>query len=126
MATEHFTDDELGCRCECGTLPSAEFQYYLQQLRYEYGKPMILNSCARCPEHNDAVSTTGPCGPHTIGAADVLIVGAEALELLYHAYTLGWTGFGVQQWGPHSTRFLHLDRLPDSPGQPRPWIWSYP
>lgn len=127
MATEHFTDKELECHCECGTLPSADFQYYLQQLRYEYGKPMRVNSCARCPDHNERVSPkTGRTGPHTIGAVDIAIWGGDAVRLRYDAYCLGWTGFGEQQKGPYASRFLHLDRLPDAPGQPRPWIWTYP
>lgn len=45
--------------------------------------------------------------------------------LLEHALDLDWTGFGFSQRGPHGERFLHLDRLLQEPGRPRPWPWSY-
>jgi zinc D-Ala-D-Ala carboxypeptidase len=35
----------------------------------------------------------------------------------------GFTGIGVSQKG--AIRFIHVDDLPDAPGQPRPTIWSY-
>ncbi len=122
MATEHFTDAELRCRCECGGLPPQAFQDALEELRVEYGKPMRLSSAWRCPAYNARVSKTGRTGPHTKGAVDVLIWGREAQALLKCALRLGWTGVGVAQNGPHEARFLHLDRLET---EMRPWVWSY-
>lgn len=122
MATEHFTDFELACRCSCGLLPSDEFQEQLELLRVEYGHPMRLSSAARCPDYNDDVSSTGRNGPHTIGAIDVLVWGGRYVELLGAAHRLGWTGYGTAQKGPREIRFLHLDRLD---GPLRPWGWSY-
>ena len=83
---------------------------------------MSLSSAYRCPDHNDAVSSTGRNGPHTIGAADVKVSGAKAKELLMAACDAGATGIGVSQKGPHAARFIHIDRLE---GDSRPWIWSY-
>jgi hypothetical protein len=39
------------------------------------------------------------------------------------ALAKGFTGIGVQQKG--GGRFIHLDNLPNGPGQPRPTVWSY-
>ena len=122
----NFTRAELQCPCSCGGIPPADFIEALQALREAYGKPMPINSGYRCPEYNAKVSKTGHSGPHTKGAVDVGVAGKEALELLRRAYWLGWTGIGVRQHGPYGGRFLHLDRLPQAEGQPRPHIWSYP
>lgn len=121
MATEHFTDVELECRCLCGTLPPQDFQDTLQRFRIAWGNPMRISSGARCPEHNARVSSTGRSGPHTIGAVDVLVSGQAAYELVRRAIAWGWTGIGIHQRGPHGQRFVHLDML----DHPRPRIWTY-
>lgn len=122
MATEHFTDDELRCRCGCGGLPPQSFQDELEALRVAYGHPMRISSGYRCPDYNDKVSSTGRDGPHSKGAVDVLVSGRAAWQLIYHALYRGWRGIGVSQKGEHARRFIHLDNL-DQPA--RPWVWSY-
>jgi uncharacterized protein YcbK (DUF882 family) len=98
--------------------------YLLDRLREVYGKPLIVTSGYRCPQHNQRVSSTGPSGPHTTGlAVDLGVSGREAVTVLRLALSLGFTGIGVQQKG--GGRFLHLDMVPDSHGHKRPWIWSY-
>lgn len=84
---------------------------------------MHITSGGRCPKQNIAVSTTGPNGPHTKGAFDVAARGADALELVRIGREEGFTGIGINQKG--DKRFVHFDDLPNEPGQPRPWIWSY-
>jgi len=122
----HFSQAELQCR-HCGQcrMPPA-FLDRLERLRGVFGLPLVVSSGYRCPAHNAAVSTTGPHGPHTTGrAVDLLVHGADALDLLDAALRLGFVGIGVQQKGPHAGRFLHLDDLQDAPGQPRATMWSY-
>lgn len=100
------------------------FLEQLDELRHMYGKPLVVTSGYRCPEHNAKVSSTGLTGPHTTGrAADLRVDRAEALHLLKLALALGFTGIGVNQKG--GGRFLHVDNLPNAPGQPRPTLWSY-
>jgi uncharacterized protein YcbK (DUF882 family) len=123
--TAHFSRSELACR-HCGALSlPEEFLEELEILRVAYGRPMRLSSGYRCPAYNAQVSTTGLAGPHTRGAVDVLVFGEPALTLLGLAIQMGWRGFGLHQRGPREERFVHLDRLPDGPGQPRPTVWSY-
>ena len=123
--TPHFSRAELACRCGCGMLPAKDFIEKLEAIRVVYEKPMKVNSAARCPEHNAKVSGTGRTGPHTTGRAiDIGVSGNDAHELLRIAMRVGYfTGIGVNQKG--NARFIHLDDLPNAPGQPRPWCWSY-
>jgi len=124
MSTEHFTDKELACHCGCGMLPEQSFQDRLEVLRVRYGAPLAVTSGARCPDYNEKVAHTGRTGPHTQGrAVDISISGHEAFRLLSLAVVMGFTGIGISQKG--TSRFLHLDDLPEVPGQPRPWVWSY-
>jgi len=121
MATEHFSDAELGCHCGCGGLPTQAFQNSLERLRMVYGKPMPVSSVYRCPDYNHEVSTTGLTGPHTIGAADVVVRGQYAWDLIDAAQLHDWYGIGVSQKGEWGSRFIHIDRRPFD----RRWIWSY-
>lgn len=120
----HFSRDEMACRgtglCEM----SSEFMDKLERLREAYGKPMIVTSGYRAPEYNEKVSKTGRSGPHTTGhAVDIGVSGEDALRLLQVAFMFGFSGYGIKQIG--NARFIHLDDLPNSPGCPRPHIWSY-
>lgn len=121
--TPNFSNAELACKCGCGLLPPRAFMNKVQALRDAYGKPMHVASAARCPTHNAKVSSTGLDGPHTKGAIDVEVRGGDALQLVGFALQHGFTGIGVSQKG--ASRFIHLDDLPNGPGCPRPWIWSY-
>ena len=128
----NFTLHEMACRgtdCQgtgvgCGTCEMVPaFMDLLQQIRNEYGKPMIVTSGYRCPAHNAKVSTTGKNGPHVLGeAVDIKVYGRDAHRLIKIAIAYGMTGIGVKQHGPHDGRFVHLDTLQ---GETRPWIWSY-
>jgi hypothetical protein len=91
------------------------------------GHPLPITSGYRTPDHNQAVSTTGPEGPHTTArAVDIGIYGERAVALVRAALELGFTGIGIKQTGPIDGRFIHLDDLPPGhPAIPRPWIWSY-
>lgn len=104
---------------------SNRFVFKLEKLRVAAGFPFKIASGSRCPAHNQKVSGTGPDGPHTKEAVDITVSGADALQLVGLAIEHGFTGIGVSQKGEHGKRFIHLDDLPNAPGQPRPWVWSY-
>lgn len=102
----------------------------LEALRVEFGVPMVISSGYRCPAHNDAVSSTGLTGPHTIHAfnnitVDVKDFGTDAYELVELAMEHGFTGIGLNQKGPMPERFIHLDRLHATQERPRPTVWTY-
>jgi uncharacterized protein YcbK (DUF882 family) len=121
---KYFKLEEFSCK-HCGkNLMDPAFLEKVDKLREEWGHPLIVSSGYRCPVHNAAVSSTGRNGPHTTGhAADFAIRGGDALSLLKIAIWAEFTGVGINQKG--TGRFIHLDDLPNSPGVPRPTIWSY-
>jgi uncharacterized protein YcbK (DUF882 family) len=118
----HFSWIEMSCKGECRMNP--DFMDLLEKIRIEFDRPMPVSSGYRSPDYNSMVSHTGATGPHVHGrAADIVIQGQDAHDLLYVALKNGITGIGVRQLG--SGRFLHLDNLTQSDGFPRPTIWSY-
>lgn len=134
MATDHFSDKELACRC-CGVAKmQPQFMEALERIRVEMNMPLHVSSAFRCAKHNAAVSSTGAHGPHTDHgeggqAVDIKISGASALLLMEVARKYGMTGIGVKQNGPVGKRYIHCDNLGSeytkSTGGPRPWVWSY-
>lgn len=126
MSTLHFSDRELACSCGCAGLPPQEFQDELEKLRVRWGSPLPVSSGFRCAKRNQQVSNTGPRGPHTRGAVDLLVPPDRVVDFLMLAIRHGWRGIGLHQHGPHASRFVHLDRLPNAPDCPRPRVWTYP
>jgi uncharacterized protein YcbK (DUF882 family) len=124
MTLRYFVPAEFACR-HCGANHmDPVFLAMVDELRARYGKPIIVTSGYRCPEYNARISATGRTGPHTTGhAIDVSVSRGDAFALLRLALSMGFTGIGIKQTG--AQRFLHLDDLPNAPGQPRPTIWSY-
>jgi uncharacterized protein YcbK (DUF882 family) len=124
MTWRHFKLSEFACR-HCGeNLIDHVFVSELDELRHRLGFPIAITSGYRCPTHNAKVSSTGLTGPHTTGrAADLGVARERAYEVLQTAMLMKFTGIGVKQHG--GSRFIHLDQLPNAPGQPRPTIWSY-
>jgi uncharacterized protein YcbK (DUF882 family) len=116
----NFTEEEFKCK-HCGKAEmNAAFMGKLQHLRNAYGKPMVITSGYRCPEHPIEAKKSTP-GAHASGqACDVGVQGTDAYNLLKLAFALEFTGIGVQQKG--GGRFIHLDTLRNPP---RPNVWSY-
>ena len=115
---KHFTRGEFACKCGCGRADMQPlFLGRLQALRMIWGKPMIITSGYRCPDHPVEKAKASP-GTHAQGiAADIGVSGADAVTLLRLALDANFTGIGVQQKG--NGRFLHLDI------REHPAIWSY-
>ena len=116
---KHFQRGEFACKCGCGRCEmQSEFMNRLQALRMIWGKPMLITSGYRCPDHPKEKNKAQP-GTHNQGiAADIGISGADALSLLRLALDANFTGIGINQKG--SGRFIHLDI------REHPAIWSYP
>ena len=116
----NFSEAEFKCK-HCGKVDmSADFMFRLQRLRNEYGKPMVVSSGYRCPQHPNEAKKAQP-GVHAKGvAADIAIHGQDAYRLLKLAFAHGFTGIGVNQKG--NGRFVHLDMMTEPP---RPNVWSY-
>lgn len=122
---QYFQIEELKCKCGCDKwLMDSAFMAKVVSLRRELGFPFVVTSAYRCPAHNQKVSTTGPNGPHTTGhAIDINVHHAQAIAFLRAALDHGFTGIGLNQKGPVTGRFIHLDDL--GPPHPRPNCWTY-
>ena len=96
-----------------------EFMRRLQMLRNLYRKPMQITSGYRTAAYNERIKGAAQ-SMHLQGkAADILVSGADAYELIGLALTVCFKGVGIHQRGNHGQRFVHLD-LRETPA-----VWSY-
>lgn len=103
MRSRSFLSKELVCKhCgEVGVDPLALER--LQVLRDLWGKPMVLNSAYRCPQHPEEIKKEKP-GTHAQGISfDIKATPAEQVEIMTIAKNLGFKGFGFHP------RFIHID-----------------
>lgn len=122
---KNFQKDEFRCQCGCGVNGiSEDFIDVLQEIRNEFGAPMVISSGYRCHQHPLESAKPIP-GEHTEGTcADVLVSHSAAFALLKAAINHPRvTGIGVKQ--KSVGRFLHIGIGPEKPGRPRPHVWSY-
>ena len=82
----YFTESEFACK-HCGAnRMNPAFLSMVDDLRHRCGFALPVTSGYRCPVHNQAVSTTGPNGPHTTGmAVDIGVSRSRAHDVLRHA-----------------------------------------
>lgn len=125
----NFSENELKCQVTGHCDMDPYFMSCLQELRTRYGKPMAISSGFRDPlEHPIEAKKSRP-GAHGYGvAADILVSGAEAHELLKHIMDMkAFSGIGFSQSGVVGSRFIHVDTATSEllEGAPRPHIWSY-
>lgn len=75
---EFFKIDEFKCKCGCGKGdPCKKLIEILTEIRLHFGKPLIITSGTRCPEHNKKVGGS-PRSQHLQDkAADFVIEGVE-------------------------------------------------
>lgn len=92
----------------------------LDELREKYGRPIVLNSHYRSPEHPIESKKDKP-GEHTYGAAvDIKCVGGEAtFTLVKAAIEVGFTRIGISR----DRNFVHVGI--GYPGAPSTTIWTY-
>jgi len=120
----YFSEAELKCQ-HCGVYRFDEdFLRLLNVIRVSCGFPLPVSSGYRCSGHPIEAAKEHPgTGAHCTGkAVDIQISGWKAHRLLELALEHGIKRVGVNQSGPHSKRFIHLDAALDLPN---PAIWSY-
>jgi uncharacterized protein YcbK (DUF882 family) len=74
----HFDRSEFACGCGCGfDTVDAELLNCLEYIREHFDRPVIINSAARCPDHNLACGSNSG-SQHLLGrAADIRVDGIE-------------------------------------------------
>lgn len=88
------------------------------------GRPFIITSGYRCPNHPIEAAKGWP-GTHTLGvAADIRAASSLARMLLNYALNRSdFTGIGIKQHGVG--RYIHLDMAASEPPRVRPALWTY-
>lgn len=92
----------------------------LDTLRGLIRRALVISSGYRTFEYNGKIGGAKH-SKHLDGiAVDIPIAGEDAFKLVGLAYTLGFTGIGINQRGEWDKRFIHLDVR-----ETEPRIWSY-
>ncbi|MFN3898880.1 MAG: D-Ala-D-Ala carboxypeptidase family metallohydrolase [Alishewanella aestuarii] len=114
----YFKPSEFACKETGKHGIKAEFLDRLLALRLAWGRPMIITSGYRAPEHSRERKKERP-GPHTTGlSCDVAIgPGADVWDFVRLAMDHGFTGIGISQ-KVGQPRFVHIDLLEKR-------MWSY-
>jgi hypothetical protein len=113
----NFSPAEIACRGTDKLLINAPALDKLQALRNRLGKPLILRSAYRSPEHNRAVDGA-PRSKHLDGTAfDIAMSNHDPVAFEASAREVGFLGFGFY---PRSG-FIHVDL-----GPAREWGQRFP
>ena len=118
----YFTRAEFACPLTDGCAMREDFMARLVALREEFGRPMVVTSGYRSPEHNEQIGGAQNSAHMDGRAVDVLMAGEHAFQLVKRALEHGFTGIGLKQHGPFEKRFVHLD---DAAHEGRPRVWTY-
>ncbi len=116
--SEHFSEEELACRCGCGVNGvRPEFIAFLEEVREHLGRPMIINSAYRCPRH-DSSPAIGGKGNHPQGLAVDLRCGdmRYRLQLVSSLIACGCRRIEIAE------RYVHADLVRDRPEG----MWLHP
>ena len=121
----NFQAEEFNCSFSGKNQMKPEFLDILQEIRYNYGKPMIISSGYRDAKHPIEAAKNIP-GEHSFGvASDIAIFGTDAIALLETAIIMGIKRIGLNQKGDKSKRFIHLGIGDKHFGFPQA-LWTYP
>ena len=107
----NFTKKEFDCKETGENNMSYYFLDKVQELRTQYGKPIIITSGYRSVNHSiERKKARG--GYHTRGiACDIRCNSQEAYDIVHIAFNLGFTGIRISQ-AQGKARFVHLDLRP--------------
>ena len=113
----NFTPAEIACRGTGQIKLHPEALDKLQTLREQFGKPLIVRSAYRSPEHNRAVGGA-KASKHMDGTAfDIAMSNHDPMKFAEAARAVGFLGFGTY---PRSG-FMHIDL-----GPARQWGERFP
>jgi len=104
MVSKYFTEDEMKCKCGCSMDVSDHFKAIIDEAREIAKVPFVINSGARCTEHNRAIGGKDTSS-HTRGlAVDIKASGSRERYLICKAFSqVGATRFGLDK------SFVHVD-----------------
>jgi len=116
--SKEFTQNEVMCRCGCGTVVFVEQHYFrMMQLRRLWNKPIVVTSWCRCETNNTEVGGS-KTSSHLSGlATDIKAINPHTrLALCFYAGLCQFRGIGIGE------NFIHLDSDFSKPAN-RFWIY---
>ena len=98
MKSIYFKEDEFKCKCGCGFDVTDELKLLVDRARDLAGVPFIINSGARCKEHNLLVGSKSTSS-HIGGVAiDIKATGSRERSLIMNAFCkLDVSRFGIDK-----------------------------
>ena len=113
----NFSPAEIACRGTGKLLVNEDALNRLQELRVTLGKPLIVNSAYRSPEHNRKVGGAN-ASKHLEGSAfDISMANHDPASFIAAARKAGFKGIGTYS----RSNFIHIDTGPArSWGEPFP------
>jgi len=113
--SEHFTREELACKCGACSQDTvdSELLKILEYVRSHFDQPVIINSANRCPAYNAQIGGSPKSQHQYSRAADIVVKGhspAEVQELL-ESFMKGWGGIGSYE------TFTHVDTRSNGPAR---------
>lgn len=101
---KYFTKEETQCGCGCGFDLIDEFKLLLDHARDLAEIPFVINSGARCKDHNRAIGGKDTSS-HTLGiAVDIRATGSRERYIVMNSFAkIGVTRFGIDKG------FVHID-----------------
>jgi hypothetical protein len=106
---------ETVCKCGCGLNLTTKFHNAINDLREEYGKPIIVLSGARCAEHNAKVGGAKQSAHIEGRAVDV----ERTPTLLAFCTEANLERFGLYMEDPaHTSDWIHLSDRPYTSWKP--------
>ena len=114
---KYFSEDEVTCQCGCGMSITQECKKMADDIRGEVGKPLIVNSGARCLDHNRSIGSSDTSS-HVKGEAIDFKAKDSGLRfaIIKAAIKLGYTRIGVHE------SFVHVDCDKE---KPQDVVWMY-
>ena len=105
--SEHFTIDEVKCKCGCGFCEiNNELLRKLEILRRKMERPIIIESWCRCPMHNKEVGGAERSSHLEGEAVDIRCSGSRTRFLIIkYALESGFTRIGTYK----NRKIIHLD-----------------
>lgn len=108
--SRNFKREEFKCQCGCGfATVDVELIGLLERIRSHFkGKPVVINSACRCPEHNANIGGH-KSSKHMQGiAADIVVKGVHPMVVYQFVDHIAPDRYGV---GVYPT-FTHIDVQP--------------
>lgn len=113
----YFKPGEFLCKCGCGQGPedmSFAFLKMLDKARFVYGRPILVTSGYRCPEHNTAIGGSRTSS-HMFGCASDLADGSAPTTRGDLTIALVTAGFRQFEFSTDGHIHVMLDETKPSP-----------